>query len=235
VAQSVETWAIALTSCINCEVSGCYWTQCNRAGYGYGCTVEDACQNIDVHDNFGSYNRHTIAVGGNPAANFGIPRGVNIHDNHSEDCYAGNYNCHNVGEAINICDNVALNGYAGINAYQYSGTISGNTIIGCHYGIEFDCSQGDGVTVTGNTIKGATTGIVSYTANARKDLFMGNHVLDATGWAVDFRSNSGGLRAFDNVFYGTSGGIYLGSGGTLSTNTEIKNNLLKDVWTADGV
>lgn len=182
------------------DVSGCYFEDINEAGFGYGVVLAYAVQNIHVDGNTGRDCRHTISCGGGASVPGGIPRDVTYSNNQSYDATAAHYDCHNVGEGINIVDNQAIGGYSGIWPGMSTGVVSGNTVIGCTYrGLFVNNDAAYGVIISGNTFRQCGDDAINFENGAAGYQIIHNTIVNCQQEAMVLINFSNGTIGFNYI------------------------------------
>ena len=117
---------------INCRVRACDFRKANRAGSGYGVSIE-GCRGCSVKNSWFSWMRHGISLGGDE-----ISRYVNLQGNHVDYCGDAGIDSHSAAQFVTIQGNtVACN--------DSSADWAGN-----HDGIMF---QGADAVIKGNIVR----------------------------------------------------------------------------------
>jgi hypothetical protein len=183
-----ENYAIGLFNVLNSEVynNTIYYT--NRPGYGYGIGMWFACQNINVHNNYGNTCRHMIAIA--CAVIPGIPRHIYIYNNTSTKATSAGFDCHSYGEDIQFINNLSTEDAIGMSMGMFSGLVKYNNITNSLYGgiVVGNLVGDDDVVVSYNTITGSKhEGITSRSKNVQ--------ILYNT---LDY-CNSGSVRSYASI------------------------------------
>jgi parallel beta-helix repeat protein len=185
-----ETDSINIESCVGIDITDSTFVKANRAGFGYGVAINNACQGIMVSGNTFQECRHGVTIGGYTRA--GIPRGITVDGNYVYYGIDAAMDCHDTGENVVFSNNVMNGVDYGISFHGHSGAIVGNSVVGANsYAIKIASDlHGVGLVVSGNTLRHSQIGI--WAENVKYLSITGNVITDNAlhGIYFDTVSNS---------------------------------------------